>query len=534
MNAFQYALAPLRAKMPKQTREIEVLRIVGQLDSAGLTARRSVLKWVERKAAQQLPSVAWDGLDFELLNGGRHAFATNLKTEALELWSIRSDDPDKEVAGRIWTTEVTIGGEAGQNPFFTVRQLMTTQEEEYRIEAAAPSFVSEVLQNNNLVVNGRLALNEPEIVTSPEQMDDLSDWLVNPTRRLPAYVLTLPEGSKGMETSLIDARALAKSTAGIATVFVVPQELTWTLTERFEQSRAVFGGAVRAYLAGFTEESDPFAHRLVVADRLRETGAKGQCVRWMRNLAALESRKHSRLGQEVLPYTQIKSAAVSLRLKSVEAKGGNDADQISALRDKIKALESDIKRVEQENVYYVEEHGKIEERAVEAEAENRSLTYQLRFVQEQLATRTDNRRPKPTLPREWGTFSKWCEDSFSGYLVLTSTAKRALKKAEFENVEQAARSLEWLVRNAIPSFDGTSKLILRDCGVESGVINAPCGSDSFDFDWNGRRLSADWHVKTGGNTRDPKRCLRIYYAWDDDTKQIIVADLPAHRTTAAS
>lgn len=215
MNIFQDALSPLRARMPKPTREIEVLRIVGQLDSAGLTARRAVLKWVERKAAQNLPSEAWDGLDFEILNGGRHAFATKLETEALELWSVRSDDPDKEIAGRIWTTEVTIGGQAGQNSFFTVRQLMTTQEEDYRIEAAAPSFVSEVLQNSKLAVNGRLALNAPEYVSTQEQMDDLADWLVNPSRRLPAYVLTLPEDSTGKDSCLIDARALAKSTAGL-------------------------------------------------------------------------------------------------------------------------------------------------------------------------------------------------------------------------------------------------------------------------------------------------------------------------------
>jgi len=534
MNSFRDALSPLRARMPKSTREVEVLRIVGQLDSSGLTARKAVLKWVERKAAQQLPSEAWSGSDFELLNGGRHAFAANLKTEALELWSVRSDDPDKEIAGRIWTTEVTIGGQIGKNSFFTVRQLMTTQEEDYCIEAAAPSFVSEVLQNDKLAVNGRLALNVPENVSDQTQMDDLSDWLADPSRKLPAYVLTLPEGSVGQNSCLIDAMSLARSTAGIATVFVVPQELTWTLTERFEQKRAVFGGAVRAYLAGFAKDADPFAHRLVVADRLQEPDAKAQCLRWMKNLAALESRKHSRLGQEVLPYTQIKSAAVSLRLKTVEARGGNDTEQISALRDKIKALESDIERVDQENVFYAEEHGKVEERAKEAEAENRSLSYQLQMMKDQLVSRAGNEKFKLVYPDEWVQFSKWCEDNFSGVLVLTSSARRGIKKADFDDVEAAARFTAWLVEHARQSFMGNSNLILRDCPIEGGIINAPCGSDAFEFDWNGRRLTADWHVKNGGNTRDPRRCLRIYYSWDDDTKQIVIADMPAHRKTEAS
>ena len=39
---------------------------------------------------------------------------------------------------------------------------------------------------------------------------------------------------------------------------------------------------------------------------------------------------------------------------------------------------------------------------------------------------------------------------------------------------------------------------------------------------------------SGGNTRDPSRCLRIYYCFDEQTQQIIVSDMPAHRRTAAS
>lgn len=67
--------------------------------------------------------------------------------------------------------------------------------------------------------------------------------------------------------------------------------------------------------------------------------------------------------------------------------------------------------------------------------------------------------------------------------------------------------------------DGT----LRDEPVEDGVRNAHCGGDQFDLDWQGQRQNAVWHVKSGGNTRDPKRCLRIYYFWEPDTEQNVVA-----------
>lgn len=70
--------------------------------------------------------------------------------------------------------------------------------------------------------------------------------------------------------------------------------------------------------------------------------------------------------------------------------------------------------------------------------------------------------------------------------------------------------------------------------IMDGIQNASCGADTYDFDWNGRRFSADWHIKNGGNTRDPIRCLRIYYCFDTQTQQIVVADMPAHRRTGAT
>ncbi len=70
--------------------------------------------------------------------------------------------------------------------------------------------------------------------------------------------------------------------------------------------------------------------------------------------------------------------------------------------------------------------------------------------------------------------------------------------------------------------------------IEQGIENAPCGNDTFKFDFRGRRLEADWHIKNGGNTRDPRRCLRIYYAWDERTQEIVIADMPAHRRTGAT
>ena len=58
--------------------------------------------------------------------------------------------------------------------------------------------------------------------------------------------------------------------------------------------------------------------------------------------------------------------------------------------------------------------------------------------------------------------------------------------------------------------------------------------DEFRIWWQGQQHTADWHIKNGGNTRDPRRCLRIYYFWEHATQQVVIADMPGYRTSGAT
>jgi hypothetical protein len=103
----------------------------------------------------------------------------------------------------------------------------------------------------------------------------------------------------------------------------------------------------------------------------------------------------------------------------------------------------------------------------------------------------------------------------------------------FADISLAARCLSWLATTCLDRrVNGGG--VLANIPIESGVENAPCGSDTFTYDFQGRKVTVDWHVKDGGNTRDPTRSFRIYYGYDDATQQIIIADMPAHRRSGAS
>ena len=72
-------------------------------------------------SCRALPKVAWDFQDFDLLVGGRSSTAVRIENGEFDLWALRAEDPDKDVAGRVWSTEIVIGGEVGSRPYVSLR-----------------------------------------------------------------------------------------------------------------------------------------------------------------------------------------------------------------------------------------------------------------------------------------------------------------------------------------------------------------------------------------------------------------------------
>jgi hypothetical protein len=525
-------------RMPRVVREHEVLRVAGWMpgeDATGVahSAIQEVLRWAERRCGGRLPPEAWRQESFEYLSGGRNSSCVRLQSENSDLWAIRADDPDKNVAERVWTTEVVVGLVPRQPARFSARLLVSTPEHELDVEPHTPGLVQQVAEHCTLAAGKYPLSPEPVAITTAEDADELVEQLIDPARKLPVFVVTLPAENFSHHPTL-DAGALARAMLGLAHVALVHPQATWGLTNRFGKFRSVFGGAARVYLPGFTEDADPFSHRLVLADQLASADGAARCERWIRQLAAHESVRRTRLGQDVVPFASIRNASLELRQRALESEGASDAEQLAAANDRITALERQLAQVGTEQDYYIAEYERERNRAELAEAQSQKSAYRVQELTRILKAKGADPDENIPLPGTWAELPDWCDEHLAGRLVLTPAAHRGARDPLFTDVAAAARCLLWLATicrdQRIEGGDGT----LRDVPVEDGIRNAACGSDTYDFDWNGRRLSADWHVKNGGNTRDPARCLRIYYCFDQQTQQIIVSDLPAHRRTGAT
>lgn len=538
MDMFFGASAPFASKTSRFVREHEILRVIGNIQGedakhAVKAARKEVLIWTKKRSGGPLPDEAWEYKGFECFSGGRNVVGVRINEPQIDIWSVRADDPDKNVAGRIWTTEIVVAAINGQQPVFTVRSLVSTPEDELNIEPHVPGIVRQLSDKIGLYRNGYKFQSSAVIVDSPEKYDWLVCALLDPIRNAPIFVLTLPKDTEVVQL-LNNANSLCNAVLGIGVVVVCYPEYCWELTHRLGQQRSVFGGAARSYMPGFYDDSNPYDHRLFLASQLSTPEGNRQCFQWMRILAAKDSIRRTRLGNELLAFSSIRNASLQFIQKSLEKSGASDHDKLLTAYNRIKALEERVARIENENEYYVDEQNKEYLRAQDAERLYNLSAFRIQQLLDQIkgaGVKPDSNIPFPV---GWDKFSDWCDQYLAGRLVLASSARRAVQSPEYEDIQLAVRCLFWLANECRESLLGQSNLQLREAIIESGVRNSPCGGDEYEASWNGQKYTVGWHVKNGGNTRDPARCLRIYWFWEPSSQQIIIVDMPAHKRTGAS
>ena len=536
-TTFREALSPVALRFRPSVRDIEVLRVAAHLDgedflASAARARDAVLRWAQRRGGSMLPAEAWAHQDFDVLTGGRLRAGVRIVTESIDFWALRAEDPDTAVPGRTWTTEIVIGGEAGRRAQFSLRLTVSTVEEAVPILPYVPGPVLQIVDAPGLIRGGRTLRSWPLTVSSQNGAHDLCDLLADPLRRLPVFAVGVPDSPSA--GPLVDDVAIARATAGLARVYRIPRRFCWVLTDRFGKRRSVFENAVRVYLPGFSETDDPFRHRLFLGAALQRPDQAADCAAWLRRIAAdLSVSSSTRLGGEVVDFAAVRTASRRIRASSLAHSNAPDAELLATARDLIESLERQVADKDAEITAMVDLVEAAEARAALAEQESRSLIFKIRQIQEVHARGNAPLTAEPPLPMEWKDFLDWVDLTYPDRIALTPAARRLVREPEFEDVAQVARAIAWLatVQHERRLEGGGS---LRDERVENGVINAFCGSDVYPADWRGRRYDVDQHIKSSSNTRDPRRCLRIYYFWEPDAQITVIDHLPSHRRTSAS
>ncbi|WP_215747855.1 hypothetical protein [Gluconobacter sp. P1C6_b] len=519
-------------------KKYEIFRYKSELDVDSSDAKkvslikREILKWISKRSGSNLPKTAWNFDKFELLSGGRTTLGCNILDEDINLWAVTNDDPDKKIPQRTWTTEISLY-ELNKSLNLTLRLIVNTSEDNIVISPHIPGVIRQIIDKGIKIKDGKFNIENRIIEVKTKEMAELLvEYLSDSSRKFPAIVLSGDErfgNDFPVHFNKFYCDSLQKSLSGLVNIFKIDSDLTYLISDSFGKTRSVFNGAARIYFPGFDYDSDPFSHYLYFSnDFIKEPKKTFDNIRLA---IAKRSVRSNQLWKEIYPFDEIRS--LSLQKEQESSGGATEKEKLRIAEERISSLTKEIlsAREEQQSWYHVSLSE--EERAINSERQLYATRLRIELLEKQLSDRGIDFDDKIPNPSSWDDFSEWVDNSFAGRLVLTSLARKNLKKPEFRNYNLAAAALKWLATECrnIRKSGGQS---LANIKISENLFNAPCGTDEFEFEYRDRKISVDWHIKNGGNTRDPSRCLRIYYSYDEATQEIIIVDMPQHRRSSAS
>ena len=549
--------------------------------SATGECRSIVLTWLADGMGRRLPRKALRHRSFSLGGDESACRAVRVRDGRRDCWAAQFER--SSAAGQVIVTEVVVGGHVGQLPAVGVEVVDRSVVPADSVGEYPADMLAAMAERVPLLQQGRTLGHAPVVVESAETMQGFYRMLVDPGREMPFAVVSVPPGADDQRFLQAQWQALARALTGLAIVWVLPPAMTFRLSDLVGKPLSVFLGAWRFYRPGFDHRAARTDHPLVLKNRMEDERAVAETTR---QFLVLASEARMRAGADsTLPFdyrTLARESADTVRgparlvafLRGTlggrpaqgneyalsPARGSAAARQLltdrapgrtgsapatvreptprgarRTVRDEVPLLRRKLRAATEKARSRASRYERAKQRAAAAERERddaRRRARQLAGLVRSLGGNPDAETPFPT---SWEEFSPWCEENLAGRLALTGSARRELGGAEFEDVSLAARCLNWLaidyrdvrLRGGDPQLHGR-------IDIDDGVFNLPCGGDNFECSWEGRRHRVEWHIKRGANTRDPRRCLRIYYFWDEETHRVVVASMPAHRRSAVT
>lgn len=310
------------------------------------------------------------------------------------------------------------------------------------------------------------------------------------------------------------------------------------LSDAVSRHLSVFDRGVRSYRAtdGLAND-DPGRHLLITRSKLVGDGRR------LAELALLSEacrESVSRVAQKpgVLPsFASIRASAATLRLAQSQEAGDNSEKQLEVAIQAKAAAEGQA--AEAFDLATQEEQLRREAQEERDQERGRAiaLSSRIRELEGMLKTQVEAARSGVPTPVDYDTIPEWVNKQFSGRLRLHGRAFRALKSAQYEDVNLVCHLLELLAVpyvNAKRGEEGEWAKFnngLTDKGVDlsRSISESRAGEQGKEYfvRVRDRDTLLEWHLKRG-TSRSEQRDLRIYFFWDEEDGEVVVGWLPSH------
>lgn len=541
-------LRPLQSRLRKRSAAVETvsqvsLHLVGTpMAKEFEQARQIALEWLAERAGRPLPKEAWAGRSFELEEIGSQRVAAESLDREKRYWAARIDDADGGVPRRSWVTEIGIG-EADGVIVLGARLNCVTRGADEPYDRTVPKFVRRIVQSCSATLDARRLTLDPWCVDSQEEVEALLALLESSARKSDVIVFSFPGDRDEDAGTEARAREFYRKVMGTAHVCMLTSSATYRLSDLVGKPFSVFQGAIRTYRPGFDfVQGDPRAHPLAFAHRIAawpEGGIEGY-LRFLADQTIARSVSVRDRDGEVPGFSTVRQVVAQRRLAKARREQESDAALLKLAEEEIAALKSslDQQREEYEGLLETAESERAEAltRESAASAQVNALRRRVESLERRLASTSEANAEQ--IPDSLDDFEMWCEQALTGFVDVHTRAFQGIKKSVFSDVPLIYKSLLLLRDHYVPmrrdgglelktAFDeACRKLGLEESATFSGPGWGEQGDEYFVKRYGQRRL-LERHLKNGGS-RDPRRCLRVYFYWDDQEEQVVVGWLPSH------
>jgi hypothetical protein len=496
------------------------------------------MQWLQRKCGVEFPAAAWGGQSF-VQDADLGRYVEVMAQDDPCVWSSLLIAPERPEGGRSWIGETALF-RAGSMLRLALRLSCAAQGETGDFAISVPPFVQSLMRELDLQSAGETLSCTAVDVVSVDDVDRLVALIEAEQRTLPVIVVSATDIAGG-SCYLLDADQLAARLAGMAWIFRIPYEAAYELTDRFDKQWSVFNGACRTYRPGFSRTSQtPFDHPLIVAHRLIGAENSAWAIERLCQEVARASVYSSEIFNRLPRFHELKATLVRLDTERLLAAGTIEVMQEPLLERQIETMRGEVEQALNQAVEAEEETRLLQSDLEESRILNAAL--QARIGALEAVVKSNNQVVLPTVrPASYAELPAWIAENFPDRLVLSAKARRTLTASVYKDRALVCDALELMAQQYVDMKrcggrndfeDRLRALKLKDEAVSA----TPAKLRNDQQYWcrhESRHLFTERHLKKG-NSRDPQECLRIYYAWDETSRMVVIGHLTTHLESAIS
>lgn len=147
-------------------------------------------------------------------------------------------------------------------------------------------------------------------------------------------------------------------------------------------------------------------------------------------------------------------------------------------------------------------------------------------------------------PADIKDIGRWAKQNFEGRITIARRALKEAKKVYHPDPARIAKAIELLAGPKLDMFRGKREagqaffqglldLRMRD-GFSNAEIYAGKSGSNYSLPWKGQTLLLDKHLASFTSGFNDPRMIRIYYAYDQQSDEIVVGWFPTHLKNSLS